>query len=293
MYVERDAKILLIYYSVVGIASFVGLYLGLVFLQQENPNDNFITIQIMIFSVLLVLLLILVVSGYSLKKEISNQQVYLQNLQKTNGSVEKQIVKIPYNKGGLYCLIVVTVLGIIGLLYLYNVLVLQPPTDISFQKDAFKTVSIMIFAIILILTIILIITLKVLMKRIQVPLYYEYKPCPRCGSSDIHKVEYSWWGGVVGPALVHQVRCKKCGATDLKRLPSIFACHDGNKDWYHEEYVELKADDQKQIDKEKAETRLKHKGWERDKKEVAAYRALDGCGVRIVSVEGALGLIGG
>jgi len=63
------------------------------------------------------------------------------------------------------------------------------------------------------------------------------------------------------------VRCGRCGSTDLKRLPSTFACHDGNKDWYHEEYLEIKADDQKQIDKEKAETRLKHKEWERNRKE--------------------------
>jgi putative FmdB family regulatory protein len=63
------------------------------------------------------------------------------------------------------------------------------------------------------------------------------------------------------------VSCKRCGSTDLKRRPSIFACHDGNKDWYHEEYVELKAEDQQQIDKEKVETRLKHKEWERNKKE--------------------------
>ncbi len=39
------------------------------------------------------------------------------------------------------------------------------------------------------------------------------KPCPRCGSREIHKVEYSRWGGIVDPVLVHQVRCKKCGKT--------------------------------------------------------------------------------
>ena len=109
-------------------------------------------------------------------------------------------------------------------------MVLQPPTNVSFQKGALETVSMILFVIILILVILLLITLKILMKRIQTPLYYEYKPCPRCGSSsDIHKVEYSWWGGLVGPALVHQVRCKKCGKTydgstgkDITRRLSIY-----------------------------------------------------------------------
>ena len=63
------------------------------------------------------------------------------------------------------------------------------------------------------------------------------------------------------------VSCGRCGASEVKKRPSLFACHDGNKDWYHEEYVEIKADDQKQIDKEKVVTRFEHKEWERGKKE--------------------------
>ena len=90
-------------------------------------------------------------------------------------------------------------------------LILQPPTDVSFQKGTLETVSLILLSIILILIIILVITLKILIKRIETPIYYEYQKCPRCGSSDIHKVEYSWWGGLIGPALVHQVRCNDCG----------------------------------------------------------------------------------
>lgn len=63
------------------------------------------------------------------------------------------------------------------------------------------------------------------------------------------------------------VKCKRCGATEVKRRPSIFAHRDGGRDWYHEEYVEIKADDQKQIDKEQAVTKSKTKQWERGKKE--------------------------
>lgn len=211
MYIERDAKILMIYYSIIGIITFVAIYLAILYNQQRYPTDNFPTIQIMIFSIISILTVILALSSYSLKKEISSQQEYLQKLQKTSIGKEEKIVKIPYNKSGLYSIIIVVVLSIIGLLYLYNALVLQPPSDVTFQKGTLEAISVILFAIILILIVMLVVTLKILMKRIQTPLYYDYKQCPRCGSSDIHKVEYSWWGGLVSPALVHQVRCKKCG----------------------------------------------------------------------------------
>ncbi|KYK29807.1 hypothetical protein AYK20_00295 [Thermoplasmatales archaeon SG8-52-1] len=211
MYIERDAKILMIYYSIIGIITFVAIYLAIIYNQQRYLNDNFPIIQIMIFSILFILTIILALSSYSLKKEISSQQEYLHNLQKKSKGTEEKIIKIPYNKSGLYSIIIATVLGIIGLLYLYIMLVLQPPSDITFQIGTLETVSVIIFVIMLILILILITTLKILIKRIQTPLYYEYKPCPRCGSLDIHKVEYSWWGGLLGSAIVHQVRCKKCG----------------------------------------------------------------------------------
>lgn len=151
MYIERDAKILLIYYSIIGLISFVAIYLAILSYHQSNPNDNFAYIQIMIFSIIAILTIILAVSSYSLKKEISNQQQYLQDLQQTTG--KELTVKIPYNKGGLYSIIIVSVLGIIGSLCLYNVLVLQPPTDVSFQKGALETVSMIIFFLILIPTV--------------------------------------------------------------------------------------------------------------------------------------------
>ncbi|MCX6665465.1 MAG: hypothetical protein NT038_05325 [Euryarchaeota archaeon] len=230
MYIDRDAKILLIYNSIVGIVTFVGIYLAMIFIQQKYPNDNFGTIQIIIFSIISGLTIILLLSIYSLKKEIANQQDYLQNLQQTTQTSEGQIVKIPYNKSGLYAIIVTAILGIIAFLYLFNVMVLQPPPPgIGFQKGALETISYILFGIIIVLIIILLITMRILVKRIQVPLYYEYKPCPKCGSSDLYKVEYSWWGGLVGPALVHQVRCKKCGkiyngatGTDITKKIIIF-----------------------------------------------------------------------
>jgi len=35
--------------------------------------------------------------------------------------------------------------------------------------------------------------------------------CPTCGSGRSKNVSYTWWGGIIGPAIFHQVRCLKCG----------------------------------------------------------------------------------
>ena len=71
----------------------------------------------------------------------------------------------------------------------------------------------MILISLVIFILILLGSFHILVRRIRAPLYYEFKVCPRCGSNDIHKVDYSWWGGIIGSVLVHQVRCKKCGKT--------------------------------------------------------------------------------
>jgi hypothetical protein len=35
--------------------------------------------------------------------------------------------------------------------------------------------------------------------------------CPNCGSRRSSKVTFTWWGGLVGPAVFHIVRCSRCG----------------------------------------------------------------------------------
>lgn len=37
-----------------------------------------------------------------------------------------------------------------------------------------------------------------------------YRPCPRCRATQARKVSWTWWGGLLGPALVTVVRCGKC-----------------------------------------------------------------------------------
>lgn len=39
----------------------------------------------------------------------------------------------------------------------------------------------------------------------------EFLSCPTCGSYDVKKVPYTWWGGALGPALLTYVRCQGCG----------------------------------------------------------------------------------
>lgn len=35
--------------------------------------------------------------------------------------------------------------------------------------------------------------------------------CPKCGSKIVSKVKYTWWGGVLGPRLLHHTKCETCG----------------------------------------------------------------------------------
>jgi predicted nucleic-acid-binding Zn-ribbon protein len=41
----------------------------------------------------------------------------------------------------------------------------------------------------------------------------QYAPCPKCGNTEANKVSYTWWGGALGPAIFHHVKCTRCGAT--------------------------------------------------------------------------------
>ena len=155
MYIERDAKIILIYGSIFGIVWFTVFNFFLIFNQQSNPIDNFFMVQIMIFGVLGILTVILIATFYSLKKEISEQKKHLEEYQKTmtNGD---QYVKIPYNKSGLYSIIIASVLGIIAFLYLYGVFILQPLEN--YDTRVLGTLSTMILAFLIIFIIILIVS---------------------------------------------------------------------------------------------------------------------------------------
>ena len=39
----------------------------------------------------------------------------------------------------------------------------------------------------------------------------QYKPCPKCGSTNVEKVKFTWWGGALGPSMFTHVKCNNCG----------------------------------------------------------------------------------
>jgi hypothetical protein len=177
--------------------------------QQSNPHINFDILQLMVFVIICILGAILLVSVISLKMEISRQEEYLNNLSQSDLDIDKYI-KIPYNKSGLYSIIIASLFGIIAFLFFYHSFII---TSQKVKNTSLEIVTILMLVFLIALIIIMLGSFYVLVKRIHTPLYYEMKGCPRCGSSEIHKVEYSWWGGIIGPLLVHQMRCKKCGKT--------------------------------------------------------------------------------
>jgi predicted nucleic-acid-binding Zn-ribbon protein len=39
----------------------------------------------------------------------------------------------------------------------------------------------------------------------------QYAPCPNCGQTNAQKVNFTWWGGVLGPKMFTHVKCQNCG----------------------------------------------------------------------------------
>lgn len=39
----------------------------------------------------------------------------------------------------------------------------------------------------------------------------EWVACPRCRSPYVNKPTFTWWGGVVGPLIIPEVKCATCG----------------------------------------------------------------------------------
>ena len=38
-----------------------------------------------------------------------------------------------------------------------------------------------------------------------------YVPCPKCGAADPKTLNFTWWGGALGPKLLTHVKCLNCG----------------------------------------------------------------------------------
>lgn len=39
----------------------------------------------------------------------------------------------------------------------------------------------------------------------------EWVACPRCRSPYVNKATFTWWGGLVGPLIIPEVKCATCG----------------------------------------------------------------------------------
>lgn len=37
--------------------------------------------------------------------------------------------------------------------------------------------------------------------------------CPKCNSSQVKKVNWTWWGGMLGPSLLNHTKCESCQST--------------------------------------------------------------------------------
>lgn len=38
----------------------------------------------------------------------------------------------------------------------------------------------------------------------------DHAPCPRCRTEGAERVGFTWWGGALGPRMLHHVRCPRC-----------------------------------------------------------------------------------
>ena len=38
-----------------------------------------------------------------------------------------------------------------------------------------------------------------------------YAPCPQCNNSNAQKLNFTWWGGAIGPRILTHVKCNTCG----------------------------------------------------------------------------------
>ncbi len=38
-----------------------------------------------------------------------------------------------------------------------------------------------------------------------------FAPCPSCGCTHAENIKWTIWGGLIGPKMLHHVRCHRCG----------------------------------------------------------------------------------
>ena len=38
-----------------------------------------------------------------------------------------------------------------------------------------------------------------------------FAPCPKCSAATAERLQFTWWGGILGPKLLTHVKCTACG----------------------------------------------------------------------------------
>lgn len=41
----------------------------------------------------------------------------------------------------------------------------------------------------------------------------EWADCPKCGDNEAIRIHWTFWGGMIGPAIINTVRCARCGTS--------------------------------------------------------------------------------
>ena len=39
----------------------------------------------------------------------------------------------------------------------------------------------------------------------------DFAPCPKCSKTTAKQMNFTWWGGALGPRMLHHVKCEACG----------------------------------------------------------------------------------
>ena len=39
----------------------------------------------------------------------------------------------------------------------------------------------------------------------------QFVQCPKCSDKNAQQVKFTWWGGILGPKILHHVKCQTCG----------------------------------------------------------------------------------
>lgn len=194
---DKDMKIALVIYSLLSIAMLVAILYIFTSMVSRIEGGDLTVLYFLAGGIIVALAIIVVVSLVFLRRNAAKESEH--RLSASAPSAQGRTVTIPYNKNGLYALIAVSIYCIV----VVGVCIYTMASSSILVK--LPLVGMLIFPFIVLLG-----AVYVVCRRIRAPGSTTIKACPRCGSSDVVEVMYSWWGGFFA-LLSHEVHCKSCG----------------------------------------------------------------------------------